>query len=205
MRLLSVQAILEIEQGKSEVKTLQNFNDQKLKQTKYAILSHCWGDEDDEVLFKEMVGLTKVTENRDEVRQRFGYQKIVKTCEQARRDGFEWAWVDTCCIDKDSSAELSEAINSMYRWYENAAACYAYLHDVDGTELRPTTNRTFGAAPSWPKWFSRGWTLQELIAPREVCFFNGQWQWIGNKTQLASKLSIITHHVLGFQAHNHKR
>ncbi|KAI5992017.1 heterokaryon incompatibility protein-domain-containing protein [Pisolithus orientalis] len=78
-----------------------------------------------------MTGLTKMGEGeRNEVRERCGYRKIIKSCEQAK-DGYEWLWVDTCCIDKQSSTELSEAINSMYRWYRNAQVCYAYLNDVD--------------------------------------------------------------------------
>ncbi|KAL4074495.1 heterokaryon incompatibility protein-domain-containing protein [Scleroderma yunnanense] len=97
--------------------------------TAYVILSHRWIDQ--EVNYDEMIGLAKMEkDDQDEVRQRNGYRKILDSCEQAKGDGYEWLWVDTCCIDKQSSAELSEAINSMYQWHENARVCYAYLHDV---------------------------------------------------------------------------
>ncbi|KAI6002305.1 hypothetical protein F5J12DRAFT_906395 [Pisolithus orientalis] len=86
------------------------------------------------------------------------------------RDGYTWLWIDTCCIDKRSSAELSEAINSMYRWYRNSQMCYVYLND----------------------WFSRGWTLQELVAPKEAEFFNKSWVSIGIKQDLTSLLEDIT-------------
>ncbi|KIM67914.1 hypothetical protein SCLCIDRAFT_60339, partial [Scleroderma citrinum Foug A] len=147
--------------------------------TEYAVLSHRWIEQ--EVDHDEMVELAKMDkEERDEIRRRGGYRKILQGCKQAQKDGYEWLWVDTCCIDKRSSAELSEAINSMYRWYENAKVCYAYLHDVPDPWF-PTT-----------KWFSRGWTLQELIAPDNVQFFNKDWQCIGDKRTLAPTLQNIT-------------
>ena len=102
-------------------------------------------------------------------------------------------WVDTCCIDKRSSAELSEAVNSMYRWYEDAQVCYAYLHDVSGPSF-PTVEdeESYLCSYGWPEWFSRGWTLQELIAPSNVQFFNKDWQSIGDKKALAPTLRNIT-------------
>ncbi|KAI6095833.1 heterokaryon incompatibility protein-domain-containing protein, partial [Pisolithus croceorrhizus] len=159
--------------------------------TRYAILSHRWGDEVD---YKEMTRLMKMEERkRNDVRQRAGYQKIIESCKQAKRDGYEWLWIDTCCIDKRSSSKLSEAINSMYRWYQNAQVCYAYLDDVDETVF-PTKQADSKVAKSdgWPVWFGRGWTLQELIAPKEVKFFNKDWVHIGNKRRLAPKLENIT-------------
>ena len=141
-----------------------------------------------------MVDLAKMDkQEQNEIRGRLGYKKIVDTCEQAEKDGYEWVWVDTCCIDKRSSAELSEAINSMYRWYANAKICYAYLHDVDGSYF-PTKedNRKYQKSNGWPECFSRGWTLQEMIAPRNLQFFNKNWQPIGDKTGLAQDLRLIT-------------
>ena len=101
--------------------------------------------------------------------------------------------IDTYCIDKRSSAELSQAINSMYRWYENAKVCYAYLHDVSDPWL-PTANddERYADFSGWPEWFSRGWTLQELIAPSNVQFFNKDWQSIGDKRMLVPTLVGIT-------------
>lgn len=154
----------------------------------YAILSHRWLD-GDEVNYLEITELAKM-ENRDRIRERSGYRKIVKSCQQAENDGLKWLWVDTCCIDKRSSSELSETLNSMFRWYENSNKCYAYLHDADVFPTAP--NETSAGSGCWPEWFSRGWTLQELIAPMALQFFNKDWQAIGNKRDLATTLEKIT-------------
>ncbi|KAJ0122048.1 HET-domain-containing protein [Diaporthe amygdali] len=148
----------------------------------YAILSHTW--EDGEVSFEDLQDVSLA-------RQMKGFNKIKYCCEQAAEDGFEWAWVDTCCIDKTSSAELSEAINSMYNWYGNAMACYAYLSDVGsaGAFNHKTELQHIGELP---RWFKRGWTLQELIAPLSVKFFTKDWRFIGTKKDKALRLSIIT-------------
>ena len=180
------------------VKVLEFGDDEK---TEYAILSHRWMKEEAEVDYREMVKLAKMTmKEKEEIRQRDGYRKIVQSCEQARANGYEWLWVDTCCIDKRSSAELSESINSMYRWYEKAKMCYAYLHDVPGSSFPTATDaERYPKFNGWPEWFSRGWTLQELIAPSEVKFFNKDWQSIGKKMTLAPTLQNITgipEHVL---------
>ncbi|KIM52910.1 hypothetical protein SCLCIDRAFT_140089, partial [Scleroderma citrinum Foug A] len=203
MRLINVKAFLERESliGKRKrvdhrAKVLE-FGDDKA--TEYAILSHRWVGQ--EVDYDEMVELAKMDRKaRDEIRQRDGYRKILQSCEQAQRNRYEWLWVDTCCIDKRSSAELSEAINSMYRWYENAKVCYAYLHDVPDPCF-PTEGDAdkYSDFSGWPEWFSRGWTLQELISPSNVQFFNKNWQGIGDKTTLAPTLVDITgvpEHVL---------
>ena len=161
--------------------------------TNYAILSHRWIDST-EVDYEEMVDLARMDrEEQDEIRGRQGYKKTVDTCKQAKRDGYEWLWIDTCCIDKRSSAELSEAINSMYRWYANAKICYAYLHDVGGSSL-PTgyDHGNYYESGGHPEWFSRGWTLQEMVAPRNLQFFNKDWQPIGDKKGLAVTLNMIT-------------
>ena len=112
--------------------------------------------------YDEMVELAKMDrKERDEIRQRDGYRKILQCCERAEKDGYKWLWVDTCCIDKRSSAELSEAINSMYRWYENEKVCYAYLHDVPGSSFPSWRDRVrYPDFRGWPEWFSCGWTLQ---------------------------------------------
>jgi hypothetical protein len=111
-----------------------------------------------------------------------GYQKIIKCCQQATIDGFKWVWIDTCCIDKSSSAELSEAINSMYNWYWQAETCYAYLDDVD--ELVDPERGPFHSDFVRSRWFRRGWTLQELLAPPDVMFFNRKWDLLGTKHEL---------------------
>jgi len=197
MRLINVEAFLEREQlfrqGKQvdrRAKVLE-FGDDEV--TEYAILSHRWIEQ--EVDYKEIVKLAKMDEEeRSEIRQRDGYRKILQSCKQAKKDGYKWLWVDTCCIDKRSSAELSEAINSMYRWYENSKICYAYLHDVPGSSFPTARNNEWYARKlnGWPEWFSRGWTLQEMIAPRDVQFFNKHWHPIGDKRSLSPILEVIT-------------
>ncbi|KAI6147955.1 hypothetical protein BKA82DRAFT_239798 [Pisolithus tinctorius] len=130
---------------------------------------------------------------RNEIRRRAGYEKIIKSCEQAKKDGYRWIWIDTCCIDKRSSAELSEAINSMYQWYHESQKCYAHLNDVCGTFFPSEQDLSkFNKANGWPEWFLRGWTLQELIAPKQVEFFNKDWVPIGDKGSLAETLEKIT-------------
>lgn len=153
---------------------------------KYAILSHRWDAK--ELSFQEFQNSKRKSGT--------GFSKINKFCSLAKREGFEWAWVDTCCIDKKSSAELSEAINSMYRWYQDAEACYAYLPDVlweDGNILR--SHASFRQSV----WFTRGWTLQELLAPSTVYFLDRNWARIGAKECLWDDISAVTgisiHHL----------
>ncbi|OIW27820.1 hypothetical protein CONLIGDRAFT_551906, partial [Coniochaeta ligniaria NRRL 30616] len=98
----------------------------------------------------------------------------------AFRDGLAYVWIDTICIDKSSSAELSEAINSMFKWYRNAAICYAYLSDVPQVRLE------------YSRWFTRGWTLQEMIAPQELRFYDANWDALGTKSDLLDRLCDIT-------------
>lgn len=114
------------------------------------------------------------------VQAKAGYHKVVYACRQAIEDGYQYIWIDTCCIDKSSSAELSEAINSMYDWYTQAGICYAYLEDVLLDNF------------SSSRWFTRGWTLQELLAPAHVTFFGKGWTRLGGKSDLANEISIAT-------------
>ena len=113
--------------------------------------------------------------------KKVAYNKILGACTQARVDEHQWLWIDTCCIDKKSSAELSEAINSMYAWYEHAAVCYAYLSDVQINTFVMNS-----------RWFTRGWTLQELLAPQHVRFYSREWLLIGTKQGLAHTIAKIT-------------
>ena len=198
MRLINIKTFLDREQMMKDGKQVDRrtrvleFHDDEA--TEYAILSHRWIDPT-EVDYEEMVDLAKMNvEDQNEIRQRRGYKKILDTCAQAKRDGYEWVWVDTCCIDKRSSAELSEAINSMYRWYASSKVCYAYLHDVHHGSSFPTKQSwdEYSKWRGWPEWFSRGWTLQEMIAPSNVQFFNTNWTYIGDKKMLAPALTRIT-------------
>jgi ankyrin repeat protein len=139
----------------------------------YAILSHTWGRDEDEVTFKDWNdGISK---------SKSGYKKIQSCGEQAAKDGLEYFWIDTLCIDKSSSAELSEAINSMYLWYEAADVCYAYLDDVP-------SKKSFLES----RWFTRGWTLQELVAPEKVIFFDDEWNPLGSRVELRTSVSQCT-------------
>lgn len=136
---------------------------------RYAILSHTWEADNQEVTFQDLangVGSSKT-----------GYRKIRFCGARAKRDGLQYFWVDSCCIDKSSSAELAEAINSMFRWYRNAVKCYVYLSDVPTSDSDLQTFRR-------SRWFTRGWTLQELLAPREVEFFSQEGQKLGDKQSL---------------------
>ncbi|RTE84421.1 hypothetical protein BHE90_000968 [Fusarium euwallaceae] len=154
---------------------------------KYAILSHTWGE--GEISFQDMVAIGLDPEH--EATKRRGYAKIVQTCEQAKKDNIPYVWVDTCCIDKTSSSELSEAINTMYRWYQQAEICYAVLEDLNISDL-DVSGADLETALSRCRWFTRGWCLQELIAPRNIEFFDAQWNHIGSKAENKSMLSRIT-------------
>jgi hypothetical protein len=153
----------------------------------YAILSHTWRADTEEVTFKDMVDGTG--------KDKSGYEKICFCGEQARRDGLQYFWVDTCCIDKSSSAVLSEAIISMFRWYYNAAKCYVYLSDV-WTRKRKAIDRfsehTWESDFRSSRWFTRGWTLQELLAPATIQFFSKDWEQLGDKKSLERHIHEIT-------------
>jgi hypothetical protein len=125
-----------------ELQLTRNLFDSEIPQ--YAILSHTWGEEEDEVLFEDVMQ-KRVNRNSK------GYAKIIFCARQARSDGLDHFWIDTCAIDKSSSAELSEAITSMWRWYREAAKCYVFLSDVSVGGL--TWLDTFYRS----RWFTRGW------------------------------------------------
>jgi hypothetical protein len=155
----------------------------------YAILSHTWREE--EVSYKDFQDVGNRSGNAT-------FEKIRLTCNQALQDGLEYVWVDTCCIDKTSSSELSEAINSMFKWYQRSKKCYAYLEDVDGDKILTARNGIEAGVSVWhpdvakSRWFTRGWTLQELIAPSDVQFYSGSWVWIGSKRLLMPELHDLT-------------
>lgn len=148
---------------------IEEFTDYTVPQ--YAILSHTWGK--GEVTFQDMNGA--------DAKNKKGYTKPEQCCSVAKDNGFQYVWIDTCCIDKTSSAELSEAINSMYRWYQEAAVCYAYLADTQTKDEVPKS-----------RWFTRGFTLQELIAPSNLIFFNEKWEKLGGKAELRRDVSDCT-------------
>ncbi|KAF8124529.1 hypothetical protein EV363DRAFT_1353799 [Boletus edulis] len=85
------------------------------------------------------------------------FKKLSQFCKTSSKLGYKLAWVDTCCIDKSDAAELSEAIHAMYKWYANAYLCIVYLAE--------STSYADWVTDSW---FTRGWTLQELLAPKRL-------------------------------------
>ncbi|KAI0886524.1 HET-domain-containing protein [Annulohypoxylon maeteangense] len=150
----------------------------------YAILSHRWLSQEHEILFEDMG--QNIESKECGLRKKQGFYKLIQCCEQALRDGLNYIWIDTCCIDKSNSTELQEAINSMYRYFANAKICYVYLKDT----LR-TTNGYFKPGKK-EDWFERGWTLQELIAAKNVHFYDKRWVYLGSKFDLGYKISEIT-------------
>ncbi|PQE18241.1 Tetratricopeptide-like helical domain protein [Rutstroemia sp. NJR-2017a BBW] len=152
----------------------------------YAILSHTWGEE--EVVYQDL----KKGKDKSKTANKAGWRKIQFCAKQAAVDGLEYFWVDTCCIDKKNAVELGAAINSMFRWYQNAARCYVYLSDVSTPDTRVEDQRAWGEAFRKSRWFTRGWTLQELIAPRLVDFFSSEGGRLGSKLSLESEIYEIT-------------
>jgi hypothetical protein len=153
----------------------------------YAILSHTWGPDAEEVTLADLAqggGMHKR-----------GYKKICFCGEQAKQDGLQYFWVDTCCINKTDKAELSHAIQSMFRWYQNARKCYVYLSDVSTRKRKfddMLTQYTWEPAFRLSRWFTRGWTLQELLAPNIVEFFSQEWERLGDRKALKSSIHQIT-------------
>jgi hypothetical protein len=139
---------------------------------KYAVLSHTW-EKNGEITYQEWI-----TRDRTSVTHKSGYQKIIGACQKAYSHEIEWLWVDTNCIDKTSSAELSEAINSMFTWYHNSVECYVYLADVNIPRVGDV-----GRHPLFrqSRWFTRGWALQELLAPTSVLFYSRDWVYLGSR------------------------
>jgi hypothetical protein len=170
------------------------------KPPSYAILSHRWGEEAEEVSFEDIA--------RNTGKDKSGYRKIRLCGDQAKRDGLQYFWVDTCCINKANKAEHSLAIRSMFRWYRNAARCYVYLSDVSALPLGDGGDGGDGREadlPLWDSefrksgWFTRGWTLQELLAPGVVEFFSREWRRLGDRVSLKSQIHEVTtipHEVL---------
>ncbi|KAF2844750.1 HET-domain-containing protein, partial [Plenodomus tracheiphilus IPT5] len=171
--------------GENGELTITSFDDDELPL--YAILSHTWGADKEEVTFADI--------KNSGGKAKPGYEKIRFCGEQARQDGLEYFWIDTCCINKTNKAEHSHAIQSMFWWYQNATRCYVYLSDVL-TRKRKLDDMLgkFAWEPAFrsSRWFTRGWTLQELLAPSKVEFFSLEWEKLGDKTSLMSLIHRIT-------------
>ena len=164
----------------------------------YAILSHVWNTDGEEQTFQVTQWLREICAKTGVNPRDSAHPKIRHACTLAESHGYMWLWVDTSCINKESSADLSEAINSMYRYYSLARMCYAYLRDVPpasggGSYLSQRRDRSCRDIFMSSKWHTRGWTLQELIAPTFVLFLATDWTHIGTKAELADLLETITH------------
>ncbi|KAK4225375.1 hypothetical protein QBC38DRAFT_530960 [Podospora fimiseda] len=147
----------------------------------YAILSHTWAADEEEINFQD-------AQEGNITNPGVGSIKLRGSCRQAIKDGLNYVWIDTCCIDKRNLVELSEAINSMFRWYKRASFCYAYMADVPDNDTPREPASRFRSS----RWFTRGWTLQELLAPKYVRFYDSSWNHLGNKGTMASILEEIT-------------
>lgn len=151
----------------------------------YAILSHTWGAYGEDVTFGDI--------GDGGAKKKASYSKIRLCLRQAKKDGLQFAWVDTCCIDRTSSAELSEAINLMFMWYNRAEKCYVYLSDVSSiNDAIDNAERPWQSQFTSSRWFTRGWTLQELIAPKIVEFFSREGDYLGSKSTLEQQIHEIT-------------
>ncbi|KAI8201595.1 hypothetical protein KHU50_005649 [Colletotrichum sp. SAR 10_65] len=148
----------------------------------YAVLSHTWGSDEEEISFRD------IQEGNEVFKTGIGRDKFDGFCEQALADELDYAWMDTCCIDKTNSTELSEAINSMFTWYQKADVCYAFLADVSSIDDPSNAESQFRRS----RWFERGWTLQELLAPSRVRFYNRDWSLLGTKRQLSTVVAQTT-------------
>jgi hypothetical protein len=152
----------------------------------YGILSHTWGKDGEEVTFEDISNSTGS--------EKAGYAKLRFCGKQANANKLDYFWVDTCCIDKRDLNELTEAINSMFRWYCNATRCYVYLSDVSTKKIKKDESLTdnWEAEFRTSRWFTRGWTLQELIAPKTVEFYSQDNVLLGDKTSLEQQIHEIT-------------
>ena len=159
----------------------------------YAILSHTWDGK--EQTFQEVRAVAQQCSLDGTNPRDFVHPKIRECCIVAENNGYRWVWIDSCCIDKTSSSELSEAINSMFRWYKEAEVCFAYLADVPSHCDLDADDSLFRMC----RWHTRVWTLQELIAPDFLVFLSTDWRQLGNRAELAGLLEDITripHEVL---------
>lgn len=152
----------------------------------YAALSHTW--ETDEITFQDITNGHSYRESKK------GWAKVIKCCQQAVEDALEFVWIDTCCIDKSNSNELQEAINSMFKWYEMSIECYVYISDFSHPGLNAEPQEKQSALQDYmrARWFTRGWTLQELLAPPSVRFFDSTWLEFGDKISLREQISEAT-------------
>ncbi|TBU24369.1 hypothetical protein BD311DRAFT_702219 [Dichomitus squalens] len=168
------------------------------RHVRYAILSHVWSTERPEQSYQETLDIIATTPAGTTPLSRYS-DKLQRFCEVAAEDNFDWGWADSSCIDKTSSSELTESLNSMYDWYRYAGTCYTFLHDLDDVDI---TDPMFREEFRNSKWFTRGWTLQELLASKVLLFLSKTWRAVGSKHTLAELVESVTgidRSVLTFQ------
>lgn len=212
---------------KTETYQLVEENDIPNPFPQYAILSHTWISPKDEITYQDFKQRKSDIEN--DIFKQKGWAKLRSYCDRAARDGWEWAWMDTCCIDKTNPADTQEAINAMFRWYQNSGICYAHLDDVDvsrvldsqdclgsgQTDLDTVAGKNNTADPASfahmalkaflikAKWFTRGWTLQELLAPPYLVFVDKGWRRLGTRESWAEEIKkasrIDARHLTSFE------
>lgn len=168
----------------------------------YAILSHLWDEE--EVLFHDINGHNTLSSvpSTSTAATKNGFVKVRESARIAREQGYRYIWIDTCCIDKKSSVELSEAINTMFLWYQLSEVCLVFMNDVQ-LDTCITDQSSFMGKFQQSRWFRRGWTLQELIAPGKVIFYDVEWRRIGSRSEFADGISVVTRiprHILDHDA-----
>jgi hypothetical protein len=151
----------------------------------YAILSHTWGRDGTEITYRDII--------QGKGNDKAGYRKLEFCANQAKAEGLHYIWIDTCCIDKSNSSEVQKAINSMFRWYQNAKVCYVYLSDVSVyTQDRQFKHLAWKSTFNRSRWFTRGWTLQELLAPKIAEFYSSDGIRLGDKKSLEREIHNIT-------------
>lgn len=156
---------------------------------KYAILSHTWDGGEVTLQDMQQPNARRILQSRSLPNQ--SWKKIQDACSMAYLKGHHHIWIDNCCIDKTNSAELQEAINSMFRWYRNSSLCLALLSDVDKVDFE-LNEELQNYATFFCRWFTRGWTLQELLAPHNLLFFDVNWRELGSRSEWASQISKAT-------------
>ena len=165
---------------------LEAFNGPEHVPVGYVIFSHVWSDKED--TFQDVLAFNERCAGSKENPRDLVSSKVSKFLSFAEKHGYRWAWADTTCINKESSAELSEGINSMFRYYTCAQVCYVYLADVPSSDKVWEKDSAFRRS----RWHTRGWTLQEMLAPEMVIFLSKDWQILGTKSQLAALISEVT-------------
>lgn len=169
--------------------TLSNFIGSNIP--RYGILSHRWESDDQEVTYRDIIAGTGG--------KKAGYRKIEFCRDRAQQDELPYFWIDSCCINRDSSAELQEAITSMFRWYHNSAKCYIYLTDIStsGDRITQTSSPLDESAFKESQWFTRGWTLQELLAPKVAEFYSREGYFLGDRITLEDHIHDVTRIPVG--------